>query len=150
MEQIFDVAKYFLSKESMTHKKLQKLCYYAQAWYEANYGVSLVPDHFEAWVHGPVAPNLYFQYRDWGWLPIPKVENDIPSFSNPNIKNFLDKVYATYGKYTGDQLESITHQEDPWLNARKGYSPSDYCRNTISEDEMKNYYKKRLTRSNGS
>lgn len=26
---IFDVANWFLSKEEMTHKKLQKLCYYA-------------------------------------------------------------------------------------------------------------------------
>ena len=34
---IFDVANYFRSKEEMTHKKLQKLVYYAYAWYIALY-----------------------------------------------------------------------------------------------------------------
>ena len=29
---IFDIANWFLSKESMPQKKLQKLCYYAKAW----------------------------------------------------------------------------------------------------------------------
>ena len=29
---ILDVAAWFLLKEDMTHKKIQKLCYYAEAW----------------------------------------------------------------------------------------------------------------------
>ena len=33
MEAITEVAKYLLSKESMDHKKLQKLCYYSQCWF---------------------------------------------------------------------------------------------------------------------
>lgn len=33
MRTVFDVAEWFLSKESMTNKNLQKLCYCAQAWY---------------------------------------------------------------------------------------------------------------------
>ncbi len=32
MNNIFDVADWFLSKEAMPHKKLQKLCYYYKAW----------------------------------------------------------------------------------------------------------------------
>ena len=32
MATIFDVADWFLSKEAMTPKKLQKLCYYYKAW----------------------------------------------------------------------------------------------------------------------
>ena len=35
---IYDVANWFLIKGNMTQKKLQKLCYYEQAWcYEINY-----------------------------------------------------------------------------------------------------------------
>ena len=30
---VFEIANWFLLKESMSHKKLQKLCYYAQAWF---------------------------------------------------------------------------------------------------------------------
>ena len=72
MENIYDVAKYFLHIDTMTHKKLQKLCYFAQAWYLANYGRPLVANRFEAWVHGPVSPDLYSRYRDCGWEMLPQ------------------------------------------------------------------------------
>ena len=144
VEQITEVAKYFLSKEAMTHKKLQKLCYYAQAWHLANYGNPLFQSYFEAWVHGPVSPELYSVYRNWGWLPISQPADITANLSNPNTASFLDIVYQTYGHYTGDQLESISHQEDPWSNARIGYSKADYCRNIIPEDQMRQYYGKRI------
>lgn len=144
MIQIYEVAKYFLKKEPMSHKKLQKLCYYAQAWYYANYGCPLMPNSFEAWIHGPVSPELYSVYRDWGWLPIRQDENIQPQIPNNSIKNFLDLVFKTYGPYSGDQLENFTHQEEPWQKARKGYAPSEYCRVPISGKDMQEYYGKRL------
>jgi uncharacterized phage-associated protein len=52
MASVFDVANWFLAKEKMTHKKLQKLCYYAQAWHLANHGQPMMPNRFEAWIHG--------------------------------------------------------------------------------------------------
>ncbi|BAK99691.1 hypothetical protein OBV_24930 [Oscillibacter valericigenes Sjm18-20] len=145
VERITEVAKFFLQKEKMTHKKLQKICYYAQAWFLANHGEPLTPDHFEAWVHGPVSPVLYAKYREWGWEPISIPEDNQPYFENPRIADYLELVYKTYGKYSGDELETFTHNEEPWKKARNGYSPSDYCRNTISTVSMKDYYKKRLT-----
>ncbi|MFP5528706.1 Panacea domain-containing protein, partial [Peptococcus simiae] len=55
MKSVIDVANWFLSKDSMTHKKIQKLCYYAQAWYCALYdGTPLFKEEIQAWVHGPV------------------------------------------------------------------------------------------------
>ena len=54
MTSIFEVARFFLTKESMTHLKLQKLCYYAQAWYLTIYGQRLFNEEFQAWLHGPV------------------------------------------------------------------------------------------------
>ena len=60
MASVFDVANWFLSKGSVTHKKLQKLCYYSQAWHCALYdGTPLFAERIEAWVHGPVIPELY-------------------------------------------------------------------------------------------
>lgn len=144
METIFEIAKYFLTKEAMTHKKLQKLCYYAQAWHLANYKIPLFPSRFESWVHGPVSPELYSTYREWGWLPIAQEKDVAPAFSNDGIRAFLDLVYKTYGTYSGDQLEAITHQEEPWQKARVGYSPSAYCRNTISNNDMQIYYGQRI------
>ena len=39
---VFDIANWFLLKEEMTQKKLQKLCYYAQAWCYALKGYRLI------------------------------------------------------------------------------------------------------------
>ena len=52
---ILDIASWFLSKESMSQKKLQKLCYYAEAWSQALRGKP-IPQRaeFQPWVHGPV------------------------------------------------------------------------------------------------
>lgn len=149
MENILNVANYFLKKERMTHKKLQKICYYAQAWYLANHDIPLVPNRFEAWIHGPVSPDLYSQYKGWGWLPI-VIDNNINiTFLNDSTPRFLDLVYDVYGKYSGDELESMTHQELPWQEARNDCPSNAYCRNPISQNTMKKYYGERL-KKNGS
>lgn len=148
MENIFEVAKFFLEKEPMTHKKLQKMCYYAQAWYLANHNVPLVPNRFEAWVHGPVSPDLYSHYKEWGWLPITIKEDETFTFSKNTISHFLNLVYNVYGKYSGDELEAMTHQEIPWKEARRGCLASDYCRNPISQRTMMTYYGERLKKKN--
>ena len=75
-----DVAHFFLSKidvesgEVITHLKLQKLIYYAQAWFLAFFARPLFHDSFEAWQHGPVVRKLYFHYKDFGFNPLPKVD----------------------------------------------------------------------------
>ncbi|WP_374049741.1 type II toxin-antitoxin system antitoxin SocA domain-containing protein [Paenibacillus larvae] len=35
----------------------------------------LFDDNFEAWVHGPVNPQLYTEYREYGWQEIPQEIN---------------------------------------------------------------------------
>lgn len=148
MESIYEVARYFLGKESMTHKKLQKICYFAQAWFLANYGEPLVPNRFEAWAHGPVSPDLYSKYREWGWENIPQVHQQA-MFEDSDVESFLDKVYETYGDYSADELERITHSERPWQNARVGCAPGEYSRNPIALNDMRDYYGERIGKSYG-
>ncbi len=143
MTDVRDVAQYFLSKESMSHKKLEKLCYYTQAWYLANHGEAMMPNRFEAWVHGPVSPDLYSQYKGWGWANIPSTADNSALFCPKEI-SLMDKVYEAYGDYTGDQLEELTHRELPWKNARKRCSPTEYSRNPISMKDMRDYYGERI------
>lgn len=139
-ESIFEVAKFFLSIESMNHKKLQKLCYYAQAWHLGIYKVGLMNTYFEAWVHGPVSPELYERYRDWGGLRITGTQ----SVANlrKETKDFLEKIYTLYGRYSADALEEFTHNESPWQDARKGLGADVPCKNIISEESMQKYYSK--------
>ncbi len=147
MENINDIANWFLSKESMTHKKLQKLCYYAQAWYCALYDNGpLFEDEIEAWIHGPVIPTLYKKYSYSKWNKIHQVEFDEDTL-NEDTLDVLDAVYNTYSSLSGDQLEALTHSEEPWQKARGSLKPLEPCNNTISLEDMREYYGKKYEES---
>ena len=50
----------------MTPLKLQKMVFYADAWFMAlNDGEELIADRFEAWVHEPVARDLYIRFANY-------------------------------------------------------------------------------------
>lgn len=137
---IFDVAEYFLSKETMTHKKLQKLCYYGQSWSLALLDIPLINEEFQAWIHGPVCPELYARYKDNRWKPINKNNSTKFNVSTAQMK-VLDEVWDMYGEFDGDDLEVLTHMEEPWIKAREGRSEYEPSTNIISKDMMKNFYR---------
>ena len=71
-----NIAKYVIAKcdnvgDLITNKKLQKILYYIKAW-----GVSYFPEggvideDFEAWVHGPVCPPVYQEFKSFGYQPV--------------------------------------------------------------------------------
>ena len=60
MANVFDTAKYILDqKGSMSAMKLQKLCYYSQAWSLVWDDRPLFNEEFQAWANGPVCPELF-------------------------------------------------------------------------------------------
>jgi Uncharacterized phage-associated protein len=139
---IFEIANWFLAKESMTPKKLQKLTYYAEAWSHALLDRSIVEDTvFEAWAHGPVSSALYNEYREYGWNDIPKNEDHV-NINDDKVIDVLESVWLTYGDMSANALEAQTHQEDPWVNARKvaGAEDGDRCSEVISGKAMRQYY----------
>jgi uncharacterized phage-associated protein len=137
---VFEIALWFLSKESMTHKKLQKICYYAYAWYYTLYDRMLFDGNFEAWIHGPVHRELYGEYKQFGWQNIP--ENDINIETDEETEMFLSVIYDTFGEHTADELEEMTHEEDPWIEARRNLSPYEVGTKNISLETIKTYYSK--------
>ena len=58
-----DIAKYFINELHPEPLKLQKLLYFAQGFSYAFYDKELFNDDFEAWVHGPVIPSIYHEYK---------------------------------------------------------------------------------------
>lgn len=146
MSTIFDVAEYFLSIQSMTHKKLQKLCFYAQAWHLALLHGPLFGSRFEAWVHGPVSPELYQRYREYGWDEIPAC-TEFKGSLDPQSRELIDAVYETYGPFDGDQLEAISHTESPWCDARAGLQEWEPSHNVITEDAMQQHYRAKYEQS---
>ena len=144
---ITDVADWFLLKQNMSNKKIQKLCYYAQAWCLALLDCPIANNAtFEAWVHGPVNRKLYSMFRDYGWRELKLVDVEgarekVSKVFNDEQKDVLESVWETYGEYSADELETLTHQEEPWLEQREGLSKFDNCNKIISEQTMKKYYR---------
>lgn len=143
---IFDVADYFLtlvdqaSGSVMTHLKLQKLCYYAQAWHLVFTGNPIFENHFEAWAHGPVCPDLWHKYKEYRYEPIPAPEYFDTQSLCPEVQETLDEVWNTYGSFDAKYLERLTHQEKPWIEARQGCRPGDRCDTPINIETMREYY----------
>lgn len=137
---IFEIADWFLAKSEMTHKKLQKLCYYAQAWCYALRGYRLADTDFQAWIHGPVSPALYERFKGFGYDSIRIVGDYVSQIEEADVQ-LLEDVWETYGDHTGNALEVLTHREFPWQEARKGYAPDERCTVVISPESMISYYK---------
>ena len=139
---VFDVANTFLSFKSLTNKQIQKLCYYTQAWYYTVNDEPLFPEHFEAWIHGPVCPELYHKYKKYGSSAVPR--ENIPSSikSDEYLYDFIQNVFEEYGSFSGNELELLTHNEDPWRIVRGDLQPWEPSYEEIGLDIMKEYYSK--------
>ncbi len=128
--------------EPLTNLKLQKLAYYAQAWFLAISNKRLFDGEFQAWVHGPVQPALYQSYKNYKWKPITGRPND-PKLTAAIAKH-IDNVLEVYGGRGAYELERMTHAEKPWIEARGNLPPDKDSKNVISEATMRKYYRSRL------
>ena len=137
---IFDIADWFLLKGNMTHKKVQKLCYYAQAWCFALKGYRLANTDFQAWVHGPVSPALYERFKGFGYETITINTEHKPMIEEDDLE-LLGDVWETYGDKTGNALEALSHRELPWKEARQGYGDTERCMVIITPESMRRYYR---------
>lgn len=151
---VHDCADYIIWKTTEDQKalnllKLQKLCYYVQAWNLAIKGEPMFPGNFEAWVHGPVNRDLYNRFREshqlYGAVTIDDVRPGFsPAWLGEIERQFIDSVLDEYAGYSGSQLEELTHREDPWVKARIGYGPYDRCEKAIDDKLMASFYGARL------
>ena len=139
----YNIADFFLTKSELTPKKIQKLVYYAYSWFiafnnqSADQIINVLFDEVpEAWIHGPVFRSLYdsMRYKEFYNIEDYKINCD------QDTKDFLDIIYKLYGKYSGNQLENMTHIEDPWKNARLGKKPNERSTQEISDEDIEKYY----------
>jgi uncharacterized phage-associated protein len=145
-----NVADYFiwLANETgsfLSNLKLQKLVYYAQAWHLALNDTPLFSEDFQAWVHGPVIPDLYQKYKVFGWQPI--LENANPELPK-EVQDFLEEVSEEYFACDAYQLEQMTHAEAPWNWARADLQHDAPSNAVIKKEWMKEYYRSRVKEEN--
>lgn len=125
--------------EILTNLKLQKLIYYAQAWWLALKQEPLFSEDFEARVHGPVLPSQYQRFKKYKWSPI--LEEMVLPHLPKEICSHLTEIMDVFGIETAIALELMTSQESPWLEARKGIEADRPSSNVISQESMESFYK---------
>ena len=141
MASIFDAARYILEVQGRTSTmKLQKLCYYAQAWSLVWDDTPLFDEDFEAWANGPICPVLFQRFKGRFDLVAEDITDGDSSRLNDNQKETVGMVLDHYGHRDIQYLSRLTHMEDPWIDARKGYSPGESCNVIITKDSMAMYY----------
>lgn len=147
------IARAYAAGDGITNKKLQKLLYYVKAWGLVYFADGVVDDDFEAWVHGPVCPEVYVAYKEFGYNNIvmdfgDKTVDEYIAYLRDNILkeicqdmlDLVDAVFEKYGALTSLHLELLTHQELPWRQARGTLSPSDTSHNIINPETMRAFY----------
>lgn len=140
MANVFDVAKYILEeKGTMSAMKLQKLCYYAQAWSLVWDDKPLFDEEFEAWANGPVCRELFFKTQGQ-YSVSARDETGGKGDLTENEKDTINQVLEHYGGHNAQWLSQLTHMEDPWNQARKGIPAGTGCSRVITKESMALYY----------
>ena len=130
--------------EEVTPLMLQKQLYFIQGIYSALYGRPIFGEDCRAWIHGPVYPEVYDLFRDFKYNPIDDARFALLEGTEGALtedeKRVVELVVNTFGIYGGKVLEKITHNEEPWLEARKGYDDSIPSSALLPKERIMQYY----------
>jgi uncharacterized phage-associated protein len=134
----------FESLEEVTPLMLQKLLYFVQGLSYALCGKPMFEENCEAWVHGPVYTEVYDLFKDFKYNPIDDARfalfEGTEAELTPNEKKIIDLVVNTFGLYGGKTLEKITHNEEPWKKARKGYADNIPSNELLTKESIEDYF----------
>lgn len=155
---VLDISRYIINYSNqkgygISNLKLQKILYFVQAYFLTNTKshTSCFNERIEAWDFGPVVPEAYHEYKQYGSGNIPSIEwyilfdkDDIwnskkVKFDNSVIKDedkvLIDRVVDKFADYSATDLVSLTHNQSPWIDA---YIP--YLNNEITIDAIREYF----------
>jgi uncharacterized phage-associated protein len=147
MATALDVATWFLcdidrsAGDSITHLKVQKLVYYAQAWSLTFLEKPLFSEDMQAWAHGPVAPSVYRAFAGEGWNALDAPDRILDGCFDEDQVALLAEVADVYGRFSARHLENMTHAEAPWRDARGDLADEAPSMAIIPKERMRNYYK---------
>lgn len=144
-----EIADYYLSNYGQDHDispmKLIKLVYISHGWYLGLTEKALIDENPEAWMYGPVIPSLYHTYKDFRNNPIKIKFDDRKKFTDSNINEFLDFIWASYGNYSAVELSARTHEIDtPWSQVWNSIKDGNYLSLQIPETSIRDYYRAKV------
>ncbi len=113
-------------------KKLHKLLYYCQGHHLATFEEPLFIESISAWDMGPVVGRLWKSEKELG------VADDEETLDEAFL-NTVGYVVSRYGALSGNDLERLTHSEDPWIDADSNRNKGETHR--IGNDTIAEYFR---------
>ncbi|MCM1466611.1 MAG: DUF4065 domain-containing protein [Alistipes sp.] len=155
---VLDVARYIINysnKEGygISNLKLQKLLYFVQAEFlaftEDNQPCFL--EEIEAWGFGPVVPEVYQEFKQYGSANIPSVLKyyEVTDDWEVNEKKFdlklidiedrqiINQIVDGFSDYSAAALVTITHQQKPWKDVYE-----EGMNNIITKKSIREYFER--------
>ena len=140
------LANYILTRAKdqgrpVTNLKLQKILYYVQGHYLAEFDQPLFPDEIQAWKFGPVVPSVYYEYSVYGPDEIIITARESLEECDSEEMELIDSVIDSKLRYASSELVRATHSEEPWRKATRGGTvirPNT----AIDTEDMKEYFKR--------
>lgn len=134
---VLNVAAYIteLESNSIEAVKLEKLLYFAQKCFLKSYCKPLFRENIEAWVYGPVVPEVYRYHR--GRIIVERGcfgSSDL----TPEQRSSISYVVQQFENQRGWDLVELSHLEKVWIKARRGLKPDDQSNVVISIDDILN------------
>lgn len=152
MYNVLDICRYVINYSNrkdygISNLKLQKILYFIQAYF-LTYTRSHDPcfyEKIEAWDFGPVVPEAYHEYKQFGGGDIPSIRS-YTDFDNARIpmdetiikrsdRNLINQVVDRFADYTATDLVMITHNQTPWKHAYEYHK-----NNEISNESIRRYF----------
>lgn len=155
---VLDVCRYVINYSNdkdygISNLKLQKVLYFIQAYFLTNTpdNRSCFKERIEAWDFGPVVPEAYREYKQYGSANIPYITSFIDfderciwnserKYYDSNVissehKDMINDVIDQFSNYSATDLVTLTHKQAPW---REAYVP--HMNNEITLDAIRQYF----------
>ena len=103
--------------------------------------VRLFENDIQGWVHGPVSVTLYkaFPFKGMECLEPLNGVDDIPVTDKQTI-GVLEEVYDVYKDFSGNELEAMTHKQDPWIESRESLEPYEPGKKYLKDETIFRYF----------
>jgi uncharacterized phage-associated protein len=121
-------------------RSLQKLLFYSQAFHLARHGEPLFEDQFEAWIFGPVVDQVWRKYKENSEpLLFLEINSQVPSLDR-DVEDSISDTVSFFSRWNSYVLSDATHNEDPWIEARRGLAPHERSSVQIPQEKIRVYY----------
>lgn len=111
----------------ITNLQLQKVWYFTLGYlinqgYKKEAEKEFAGSNLQAWLYGPVIPDLYEKYKEYKSTPIQDEGCKISDYTNPEIQNMIDKLIMM-NPFT---LVDMSHTHTLWVENKNAIENNGY------------------------